>query len=59
MRIFGQAIPSYMQGHMILPEGGDEGTVQGMIDPTSLPQSGAAPGALIFPPEDRKASGQS
>jgi predicted AlkP superfamily phosphohydrolase/phosphomutase len=65
MRLFGQPIPGYMQGHMILPEEpGEEGTVAGMLDPTSLPQSGAAPGALIFPdepggPEKKEASGQS
>ena len=59
MRVFGQEIPGYMQGHMILPEEGERGTVEGMLDPTTLEQSGAAPGALIFPPEDRKASGQS
>jgi predicted AlkP superfamily phosphohydrolase/phosphomutase len=62
MRLFGQEIPSYMQGQMILPEGADAaagGAVKGMIDPTTLDQRGAAPGALVFPPEDRKASGQS
>jgi hypothetical protein len=58
-----------MQGKMILPESG-EGTVSGMLDPTSLEQSGAAPGALIFPDgpdpqaerlqsSQREASGQS
>jgi hypothetical protein len=30
-----------------------------MLDPTALEQSGAAPGALIFPAKERKASGQS
>jgi hypothetical protein len=30
-----------------------------MLDPTTLEQSGAAPGALVFPPEERKVSGQS
>ncbi len=67
MKLFGQEIPSYMQGKMILPATPAEGTVKGMLDPTSLPQSGAAPGALIFPPEERsdgrsdgrRASGQS
>jgi len=48
-----------MQGRMILPEAGDDASVSGMLDPTTLEQSGAAPGALIFPPEERQASGQS
>ncbi len=59
LRLFGQEIPGYMQGRMIFAEGTEEAGVKGMLDPTSLPQSGAAPGALIFPPADRKASGQS
>jgi predicted AlkP superfamily phosphohydrolase/phosphomutase len=60
MRLFGQEIPGYMQGEMIIPEKGEEGTVKGMLDPTTLSQSGAAPGALIFPPgEDGKSGGQS
>jgi predicted AlkP superfamily phosphohydrolase/phosphomutase len=54
MRLFGQPIPRYMQGGMILPEAGATGYVEGMIDPTSLSQSGAAPGALIFPREVRR-----
>ena len=37
-----------MQGEMIFPEVGEAGAVAGMLDPTSLAQSGAAPGALIF-----------
>jgi hypothetical protein len=54
-----------MQGQMIFPEDGSEGPVRGMLDPTSLAQSGAAPGARIFPgvaPSDeagRTASGHS
>ena len=59
MKLFGQKIPSYMQGKMILPEVPEDGSAKGMLDPTTLEQSGAAPGALIFPPEERKASGQS
>jgi predicted AlkP superfamily phosphohydrolase/phosphomutase len=49
MRLFGQEIPRYMQGEMIFPEDGSAGSVRGMLDPRSLSQSGAAPGALIFP----------
>ena len=46
---------------MILASEGKPADVQGMIDPTSLEQSGAAPGALIFPrePEKGRASGTS
>ena len=60
LRLFGQEPPGYMQGKMIFPEEG-AGTVRGMLDPTSLSQSGAAPGALIFPEHerDRRASSQS
>jgi predicted AlkP superfamily phosphohydrolase/phosphomutase len=63
LKLFGQEIPRYMQGQMIFPEEGPEGSVRGMLDPTSLSQSGAAPGALVFPdsePESRReASSQS
>ena len=59
MRLFGQEIPRYMQGRMILPEKPADATVRGMLDPTTLEQSGAAPGALIFPPVERRASEQS
>jgi predicted AlkP superfamily phosphohydrolase/phosphomutase len=58
MRLFGQEIPSYMQGQMILPTEPAEATARGMLDPATLDQSGAAPGALVFPPDSRKASGQ-
>ena len=60
--LFGQEIPGYMQGEMIFPEDAKSGSVEGMLDPTSLPQSGAAPGALIFPERlepSRRASGES
>ncbi len=59
MKLFGQEIPGYMQGKMILPDSSAAGTVAGMLDPTTLPQSGAAPGALIFPKEEPQASAQS
>jgi predicted AlkP superfamily phosphohydrolase/phosphomutase len=58
MRLFGQEIPGYMQGRMILPEDSSAAPVRGMLDPATLEQSGAAPGALIFPPAERKASSQ-
>jgi predicted AlkP superfamily phosphohydrolase/phosphomutase len=56
MRLFGQPIPGYMQGEMIFAERGGSAAVAGMLDPTSLAQSGAAPGALIFPESGRRAS---
>jgi predicted AlkP superfamily phosphohydrolase/phosphomutase len=56
LRLFGQEIPRYMQGEMILP---GDARVRGMLDPTTLEQSGAAPGALVFPRTERLASGQS
>ncbi|MDH3211916.1 MAG: alkaline phosphatase family protein [Myxococcales bacterium] len=59
MRLFGQEIPRYMQGKMIFAEDAEAGSVRGMLDPTSLSQSGAAPGALIFPEPERVASRQS
>jgi predicted AlkP superfamily phosphohydrolase/phosphomutase len=59
LRLFGQEIPHYMQGEMIFPEEGEEGAVRGMLDPTRLAQSGAAPGALVFPEVEREASSRS
>jgi predicted AlkP superfamily phosphohydrolase/phosphomutase len=59
MRLFGQEIPGYMQGQMIFPENPADASVRGMLDPARLEQRGAAPGALIFPPDERKASRQS
>jgi len=56
MRLFGQAIPGYMQGEMIFAEHGAQAPVAGMLDPTSLAQSGSAPGARIFPEPGRRAS---
>jgi len=59
LRLFGQEIPRYMQGEMIFPEEGEEGAVRGMLDPTSLVQSGAGPGALVFPEAEREVSSRS
>ena len=56
LRLFGQPIPGYMQGEMIFAERGARGEVAGMLDPASLAQSGAAPGARIFPEPGRRAS---
>jgi predicted AlkP superfamily phosphohydrolase/phosphomutase len=58
MRLFGQEIPDYMQGEMIFSEDDQPGAVAGMLDPSSLAQSGAAPGARIFPErEPERAAG--
>jgi predicted AlkP superfamily phosphohydrolase/phosphomutase len=54
MRLFGQEIPRYMQGEMLFAEEGGA-PVRGMLDPSCLDQSGAAPGALVFPPEEASA----
>jgi len=56
MQLFGHQPPKYMQGRMIFPAAGAAPTVAGMLDPHSLPQSGSAPGALIFPREQRAVS---
>jgi predicted AlkP superfamily phosphohydrolase/phosphomutase len=59
LRLFGQDVPGYMQGRMLFAEGSETAPVRGMLDPATLSQSGAAPGALVFPTEQRRASGQS
>lgn len=46
LKLFGHTPPSHMQGRMIF---GDDAKVAGPLDPFSLSQSGAAPGARIFP----------
>lgn len=48
MRLFGQEPAPYMQGKSIFAEG-DDPVVSGPADPRSMSQSGAAPGARIFP----------
>jgi predicted AlkP superfamily phosphohydrolase/phosphomutase len=47
MRLFGQSPGRHMQGRMIFAEDGKPATVTGPVDPSSLSQSGAAPGALV------------
>jgi len=59
LRLFGQQVPGYMQGRMLFAEGSAAAPARGMLDPTALSQSGAAPGALVFPRAERRASGQS
>ena len=58
LRLFGQDVPGYMQGRDLFAEGDEAAPVGGMLDPATLSQSGAAPGALVFPREQRRASGQ-
>ncbi len=53
LSLFGQTPPTYMQGGMIFPTVRDSlpaaapGVGHGMLDPNTLCQSGAAPGALV------------
>lgn len=49
LSLFGQTAPNYMQGRMLFARKGEVASVGGPLDPHSLPQSGAAPGARIFP----------
>jgi len=58
MSLFGQEIPGYMQGQMLLADDAGEAPVTGMLDPTTLSQSGSAPGALIFEALEQEASRQ-
>ena len=51
MRILGKEPPSYMKGQLLFAEPGGSATVRGMLDPATLNQSGAAPGALVSPTE--------
>jgi predicted AlkP superfamily phosphohydrolase/phosphomutase len=48
MTLFGQKPAAYMQGKALFSAPG-EAEVRGPLDPTTLSQSGSAPGALIFP----------
>jgi predicted AlkP superfamily phosphohydrolase/phosphomutase len=60
LRLFGQEIPGYMQGEMLFDDGSGRADVRGPLDPETLNQSGAAPGALVFPePELEEASARS
>jgi len=47
--LFGVEAPRYMQGRSLF-EG--ETDVAGPVDPRQIVQHGAAPGALVFPPEE-------
>lgn len=48
MGLFGQPVPKYMQGRQILAQSGATEVFGGMLDPATLEQSGAAPGAKVF-----------
>jgi len=48
LALFGQDVPRYMQGRPIFAtQGQPDGAVRGPLDPRTLNQSGAAPGALV------------
>jgi hypothetical protein len=49
LRLFGQEPPAHMTGRFLFARPGEIAPVGGPLDPTSLAQSGAAPGARIFP----------
>ncbi|GDX79535.1 hypothetical protein LBMAG42_13460 [Deltaproteobacteria bacterium] len=49
LSLFGHAPPKHMQGRMLFAGNADSAEVGGALDPRSLPQSGSAPGARIFP----------
>jgi len=49
IRLFGHEPPSAMTGRFLFAPPGEQAKVRGPLDPTSLLQSGAAPGARIFP----------
>jgi hypothetical protein len=49
IRLFGHQPPPQMKGRFLFAGPGEEASVRGPLDPTSLSQSGAAPGARIFP----------
>jgi predicted AlkP superfamily phosphohydrolase/phosphomutase len=49
LRILGKEPPSYMKGQTLFAGPDEPAEVRGMLDPTVLNQSGAAPGALVSP----------
>ena len=58
MKLFGHEPPKYMQGQMVFADKGQEGTVRGMLDPSTLEQSGAPVGALAVPDAELEATGK-
>jgi hypothetical protein len=49
LTILGKEPPRYMQGRPLFAAPGESAPVRGMLDPGTLNQSGAAPGALVSP----------
>jgi hypothetical protein len=49
IRLFGHEPPAAMKGRFLFAPAGEQASVRGALDPTSLTQSGAAPGARVFP----------
>lgn len=49
LKVFGVTPPKYMQGRMLFADATAAAPVSGPLDPHRLSQSGAAPGARIFP----------
>ena len=47
LRLFGQAPSRHMQGRMIFADAAQAAAVRGVLDPSTLSQSGSAPGALM------------
>jgi predicted AlkP superfamily phosphohydrolase/phosphomutase len=55
MSILGKEPPRYMQGRPLFAAPRESAPVRGMLDPGTLNQSGAAPGALVSPPAEPSA----
>ncbi len=51
IRLFGQVPPPEMKGGVLFAPPGQPSPVRGPLDPSCLNQSGAAPGARVFPGE--------
>jgi len=49
IRLFGHEPPAQMKGRFLFAAAGQQAAVRGPLDPTTLSQSGAAPGARVFP----------
>jgi predicted AlkP superfamily phosphohydrolase/phosphomutase len=49
IRLFGHEPPAQMKGRFLFAKPGEPAPVRGPLDPSSLSQSGAAPGARVFP----------
>jgi predicted AlkP superfamily phosphohydrolase/phosphomutase len=56
IRLFGQTPPPEMQGGFLFARSGEAAPVRGPLDPSCLDQSGAAPGARVFPSEGASVS---